>query len=221
MSPNGTASTTICVLSAINFNAWNFRFVKLLQQKKIYYLVAEKLDEAHLKKNFSEDNELAITLLLERINDSDTQKIMNCQNFSEMWKILVNHYSPNTSANRMLYLRELLLPKQQFTTLESFLEKQDSLINSLTYCSNGSGTATFSVEELASLSLLWNLPEEFSTISTALQTMDDLPSRANLISKLRIESLRITENIKSEFSANLASRNGICGNKVNRKICRG
>src|SRR6478735_1265596 len=221
MSPNGTASTTICVLSATNFNAWNFRFVKLLQQKKIYYLVAEKLDEAHLKKNFSEDNELAITLLLERINDSDTQKIMNCQNFSEMWKILVNHYSPNTSANRMLYLRELLLPKQQFTTLESFLEKQDSLINSLTYCSNGSGTATFSVEELASLSLLWNLPEEFSTISTALQTMDELPSRTNLISKLRIESLRIEENIKSEYSANLASKNGICGNKVNGKICRG
>ena len=155
-----------------------------------------------MKKIFSEDNELAITLLLERINDSDTQKIMNCQNFSEMWKILVNHYSPNTSANRMLYLRELLLPKQQFTTLESFLEKQDSLINSLTNCSNGSGTATFSVEELASLSL-------------------HLPSRANLISKLRIESLRITENIKSEFSANLASKNGICGNKVNGKICHG
>ena len=51
--------------------------------------------------------------------------------------------------------------------------------------------------------------------------MDDLPSRANLISKLRIESLRITENIKSEFSANLASKNGICGNKVSGKICRG
>ncbi len=46
-------------------------------------------------------------------------------------------------------------------------------------------------------------------------------STANLISKLRIESLRITENIKSEFSANLASKNGICGNKVSGKICRG
>ena len=149
MSPNGTTSTTICVLSSTNFNAWNFRFVKLLQQKKLYYLVAEKLDEALLRKSFSEDNELAITLLLERINDSDTQRIMNCQNFSDMWKILVNHYSPNTSANRMLYLRELLLPKLQFTTLDAFLEKQDSLINSLTYCSNGSGTAN---------SLLKNLP---------------------------------------------------------------
>ncbi len=221
MSPNGTASTIICVLSATNFNAWNFRFVKLLQQKKIYYLVAEKSVIAQMNKNFSEDNELAITLLLERINDSDTQRIMNCQNFSDMWKILVNHYSPNTSANRMLYLRELLLPKLQFTTLDAFLEKQDSLINSLTYCSNGSGTATFSVEELASLSLLWNLPEEFSTISTALQTMVELPSRANLISKLRIESLRITDHSQSEYSANLASKHGICGNRVNGKICRG
>ena len=105
--------------------------------------------------------------------------------------------------------------------MDAFLEKQDSLINSLTYCSNGSGTATFSVEELASLSLLWNLPEEFSTISTALQTMDELPSRANLISKLRIESLRITDNLQSEYSANMASKRGICGNKVNGKICRG
>jgi len=50
MSPNGTASTTICVLSATNFNAWNFRFVKLLQQKKIYYLVAELSVIAQMNK---------------------------------------------------------------------------------------------------------------------------------------------------------------------------
>ena len=87
MSPNGTTSTTICVLSSTNFNAWNFRFVKLLQQKKLYYLVMEKLNVAQSSKNFSDDNELAITMLLERINDSDTQRIMNCQNFSDMWKI--------------------------------------------------------------------------------------------------------------------------------------
>lgn len=209
--------SSIPVLVGTNFNNWFFRISSILEKEQVKSALEKDppTDETE-KKNFFVMDSKAKAIIIQGTSDKHLDLIMDCPTAKSMIKALKDVFVRSTAFSKLTLWRKLINLKYSLKdSMEDHFLVFDSIMRDLQEQDSGL-TETDKV-----CHLMLSLPEEFSAVVTALETVPEVKMdfvRARLLDEeLKLKTASQGCGSRDEVSFKAHSGCFICGDKRHYK----